>query len=58
MCTQFVDIVSQCQPNMLRKQKVHMVLHLLECMEEFGPTSAFNSERYIFNTNNQFNAIN
>lgn len=22
------------------------MLHLVECMEEFGPTSAFNSERY------------
>ena len=49
MCTQFVDTVSQCQPDMLRKQKVHMVLHLVDCMEEFGPTSALNSERY--NTN-------
>ena len=47
VCTQFVDTVSQCQPDMLRKQKVHMVLHLVDCMEEFGPTSSFNSERYI-----------
>ena len=22
------------------------MLHLVECMKEFGPTSAFNSERY------------
>ena len=45
VCKEFVDIVSRCQPNMLKKQKVHMMLHLVDCMEEFGPTSAFNSER-------------
>lgn len=31
---------------MLKKPKVHLMLHLVECMKEFGPTSAFNSERY------------
>jgi len=31
---------------MLRKQKVHFILLLVECMEQFGPTSSFNSERY------------
>ena len=45
VCKEFVDTVSRCQPNMLKKQKVHMMLHLVDCMEEFGPTSAFNSER-------------
>ena len=34
---------------MLKKQKVHLLLHLVECMEYFGPTSAFNSERCGFN---------
>ena len=33
---------------MLNKQKVHLILHLVECMEQFGPTSAFNSERYMY----------
>lgn len=46
MCKMFVDVVSQHRPNMLKKQKVHLMLHLVECMEQFGPTSAFNSERY------------
>ena len=43
---EFVEAVSQHQPDMLKKQKVHLLLHLVECMEQFGPTSAFNSERY------------
>lgn len=34
--------------NLLRKLKVHMVLHFVDCTEEFGPTSAFNTERYIY----------
>lgn len=36
---------------MLKKQKVHLILHLVECMEQFGPTSAFNSERYTTQPN-------
>lgn len=32
---------------MLLKQKVHLMLHLVNCMEQFGPTSSFNSERYV-----------
>ena len=42
----FVDAVKQYQPSMLMKQKVHLISHLTECMEQFGPTSGFNSERY------------
>ena len=48
VCREFVEAVSQHQPDMLKKQKVHLLLHLVECMEQFGPTSAFNSERYGF----------
>ena len=50
VCREFVEAVSQYQPDMLKKQKVHLLLHLVECMEQFGPTSAFNSERYGFET--------
>ena len=34
-------------PSLLRKQKVHYFLHLVESMENYGPTSAFSAERYI-----------
>ena len=47
ICQEFVTAVQQCQPDMLNKQKVHLMLHLVECMKEFGPTSSFNSERYV-----------
>ena len=47
ICKSFVETSSQCMPEMLKKQKVHLLLHLVECMAQFGPTSAFNSERYI-----------
>ncbi|XP_064387491.1 uncharacterized protein LOC135335837 [Halichondria panicea] len=32
-------------PEMLKKQKVHLLLHLPESMKEFGPPSSFNTER-------------
>ena len=47
ICQAFVTAVQQCQPDMLNKQKVHLMLHLVECMKEFGPSSSFNSERYV-----------
>ena len=46
ICKCFVNNVGEHRPEMLKKQKVHLLLHLVECMEDFGPTSAFNSERY------------
>ena len=45
ICEAFVNAVSQHKPSMLKKQKVHLILHLVECMELFGPNSSFNSER-------------
>ena len=45
VCKSFVASVSEHQPDMLKKQKVHLLLHLTENMDQFGPTSAFNSER-------------
>lgn len=48
ICKTFVDTVSCYKPHMMKKQKIHLMLHLIDCMEQFGPTSAFNSERYAF----------
>ena len=45
-CQNFVDNVKTHMPAFLQKQKTHLVLHLVECMDEFGPTSSFNAERY------------
>ena len=33
---------------MLRKVKVHLILHLPEDMLAYGPTSSFNTERYMY----------
>ena len=46
VCQQFVDTAKQYLPELLQKRKVHMLLHLVECMREFGPTASFNTERY------------
>ena len=46
ICKTFVNVISCHKPEMLKKQKVHLMLYLVECMQQFGPTAAFNSERY------------
>ena len=40
----FVDAVYSYKPEMLRKPKFHLLLHLAECMTEFGPNASFNTE--------------
>ena len=47
ICSKFVEAVYQHKSEMMKKQKVHLILHLVECMNRFGPTSSFNSERYV-----------
>ena len=47
ICQAFLTAVRQCQPDVLNKQKVHILLHLVDCMKDFGPTCSFNSERYV-----------
>ena len=41
VCKEFFDT------NMLKKHKIHLILHLVECIEQLGPSSAFNSERCV-----------
>ena len=43
-CVGFVRTVRDFMPSLLRKQKVHYILHLVESMENYGPTSAFGAE--------------
>lgn len=45
VCVDFVSAVQQHAPEMLKKVKVHLILHLADNIRDFGPTSAFNTER-------------
>ena len=45
VCVEFVEAVRVAFPDMLKKPKIHLLLHLVDNMIEFGPTSAFNTER-------------
>ena len=45
ICQEFVREVGLCFPDLKKKVKVHLFLHLVENMIDFGPTSAFNTER-------------
>ena len=47
VCQQFLLTVRECQPELLQKRKVHLLLHLVECMREYGPTASFNTERWV-----------
>jgi len=40
-----VDTVKDCQPELLQKVKIHLLLHLVDNMLDFGPCSSFNTER-------------
>ena len=45
VCEKFVGAVHEHCPELRKKVKVHMILHLPENVKDFGPTSAFNTER-------------
>ena len=45
VCEKFVSAVHEHCPELRKKVKVHMILHLPENVKDFGPTSAFNTER-------------
>ena len=47
VCQAFVDSAKRHMPTLLDKQKTHLLLHLVDCMVQFGPSSAFSAERYI-----------
>lgn len=42
----FVTAVKDAYPSCMRKAKIHLILHLPEIMIQFGPPSAYNTERY------------
>ena len=46
MCQKFVDAIKIHMPHLLQRKKKNL-LHLVHCMHEFGPSSAFNAERYV-----------
>ncbi|KAL5484433.1 hypothetical protein EMCRGX_G020930 [Ephydatia muelleri] len=45
VCQNFIDSVKVHFLNLLRRPKMHLILHLIECLEQYGPTSAFSAER-------------
>ncbi|KAL5509475.1 hypothetical protein EMCRGX_G004858 [Ephydatia muelleri] len=45
ICEEFVLTAKRCLPEILMKPKIHLLLHLVNCMQDFGPSSAFGAER-------------
>ena len=46
ICADFVHSVRDFMTEMLRKQKVHYILHLVQGMQDFRPSSSFCTERF------------
>eukprot|EP00731_Ephydatia_muelleri_P017962 Em0011g2a len=36
---------SVCKKGIIQRPKIHLILHLVDCIEQYGPTSAFSAER-------------
>lgn len=47
ICLDFVKAINDYFPDIHKKVKIHLLLHLTQSMIDFGPTSAFNTERYV-----------
>lgn len=46
VCQRFVDVCTSCMPEYSRRSKVHLLLHVIDDMVQFGPQDCFNTERY------------
>ena len=46
-CLQFVNSVLRTMPELGKRLKIHLLLHLVDNILAFGPSSSFNTERYI-----------
>ena len=46
MCQGFVSAIEAHLPEWKTKPKIHLLLHLPDDMLMYGPTAAFNMERY------------
>ena len=46
VCINFMQAVKEAFPELQKKVKVHLFLHLAQDMSDFGPTSTFSAERY------------
>eukprot|EP00731_Ephydatia_muelleri_P000135 Em0001g135a len=46
VCQGFVSAAKQHMPSLLEKQKMHLILHLVDSMVKFGRCSAFSAERF------------
>ena len=46
ICQDYVDTSRKYMPEYSKRLKNHLLLHLIDSMINFGPTSSFSTERY------------
>ena len=47
-CTKLLNSVLQSMPDLGKELKFHLVVHLIDNILAFGPSSSFSTERYIY----------
>ena len=47
MCRKFVEAAALYMPEFSRRLKVHLILHLVDCIADFGPATCFSTERSV-----------
>ena len=45
ICQAFVRTVQELRPELMKKSKIHLFLHLADNLSQYGPTAAYNTER-------------
>ena len=45
VCSDYITSTAQYMPSYLKLLKTHLVLHLVSCIVDFGPTECYNTER-------------
>lgn len=46
LLTSFINAISATHPEFLKKPKIHLLLHLVDDIENLGPANGFCTERY------------
>ena len=46
-CLEFAHIVDSHCPELHKKLKIHLLLHITDDILKFGPASSYNTERYV-----------
>ena len=47
VCRKFLEAAAPYMPEFSKRLKVHLILHLVDCIADFGPATCFSTERPV-----------